>query len=257
MALNSSEAYLLLTIPHASLHTPNESHTGILYVEYVTYSLPPSTHPSPQTPDVFLILRLDGFETVLDPAWTVTQSANDSEHHYIFHTDQNDGQMVLVLPCAGEKEGRVAEDLDTLQGILAEYGQNRGPIIAETVLTEVQSPEQSISSSDGIDPAASYIGDKELRGRFVLMNEDNGEIIGALDNHIHVQEDPTLAEKGHEHDPVVVELPEGVDSIEQVSESEILVKAVPPEERDWMFKGAMMARYDPFTHLSHASNLLC
>jgi spartin len=54
-----------------------------------------------------------------------------------------------------------------------------------------------------------------------------------------VHEDPVLYEKGHESDPVVVELPEGVD---ELSETEVMIRTIPPEDRGWMMKGAMFAR---------------
>jgi len=41
------------------------------------------------------------------------------------------------------------------------------------------------------------------------------EIIGTLDNSVRVNEDPSLAERGHERDPVIVELPEGADTLEE------------------------------------------
>jgi spartin len=44
------------------------------------------------------------------------------------------------------------------------------------------------------------------------------EIIGTLDNSVRVNEDPSLAERGHERDPVIVELPEGADTLEQLSD---------------------------------------
>ena len=83
----------------------------------------------------------------------------------------------------------------------------------------------------------------DLRGRFVLMNEDDGQIVGTLDSSVRVNEDPSLAERGHEGDPVVVELQEGTDTLEELSDVEVLVRTIPPEERDWMLKGAVFVRH--------------
>ena len=60
------------------------------------------------------------------------------------------------------------------------------------------------------DAAAEPEGD--LRGRFVLMNEDDGQIVGTLDSSVRVNEDPSLAERGHEGDLVVVKLLKGTDN---------------------------------------------
>ena len=94
-------------------------------------------------------------------------------------------------------------------------------------------------------------GDEEeadhFHGRFVLVNEDSsGEIIGALDRSVRVHEDPSLEEMGLEDDPVVVELPEGGGGgrvLDELRDVESLVRAIPPEERDWMLKGAVFVRY--------------
>ena len=88
--------------------------------------------------------------------------------------------------------------------------------------------------------------DEDLRRRFVLVNEDSGEIIGALDRSVRVHEDPSLGENGHEDDLVVVELPEGGGgggALDELRDVESLVRAIPPEERNWMLKGAVFVRY--------------
>ena len=55
-----------------------------------------------------------------------------------------------------------------------------------------------------------------------------------------MHKDPSLGEKGHEADPVVVELPDGVDTLDDVG---VLVRTVLPEDRDWMMWGAVFARH--------------
>ena len=102
--------------------------------------------------------------------------------------------------------------------------------------------------------ARAVDGDEEeedFRGRFVLVDEDSGEIIGALDRSVRVHEDPSLGERGHEDDLVVVELPEGEGgggALDELRDIEVIVRAIPPEERDWMLKGAEFVRcvFSPF-----------
>jgi spartin len=85
--------------------------------------------------------------------------------------------------------------------------------------------------------------DEDLRGRFVLMNEDDGEIVGTLDRSVKVFEDPSLEERGREKDTLVVEVPEGADTQDGLLEEEVLVSTIPPEERDWVMKTAVFVRY--------------
>lgn len=70
------------------------------------------------------------------------------------------------------------------------------------------------------------------------MNEDNGEIVGALDGSVRVHEDPLLGENGHEGDPVVVELPDDASALD-----ELHVIEAPPEDRDWMLKSTVFLRH--------------
>ena len=62
---------------------------------------------------------------------------------------------------------------------------------------------------------------------------------------VRVHEDPSLGERGHSDDPVVVELPEGEGGggvLDELRDIEVIVRAIPPEERDWMLKGAEFVR---------------
>ena len=57
-------------------------------------------------------------------------------------------------------------------------------------------------------------------------------------------------ERAHERDPVIIELPEGADTLEV----EVLVRTIPLEDRDWMLKWAIFVRYAlsltlPLSHL--------
>ena len=83
------------------------------------------------------------------------------------------------------------------------------------------------------------------------LNENDGEVVGTLDSSAGVNENLSLAERGHEKDPVFVELPEGADTLEELSGVEVLrvVRTIPPEERDWMLKGAVFVGH--VLYLSH------
>lgn len=61
------------------------------------------------------------------------------------------------------------------------------------------------------------------------MNEDSGEIVGALNRLVRAREDSSRGEKGCEEGSVVVELPEGADMLDEVRDWEVLVRTVLPK----------------------------
>lgn len=242
----TSEAYVLVTIPNATLTSPSSGTlTGRVALEYVTFTIPASASAAR---DVLLVLRLgddpdgvSGFEAPLDPARTLTATVLPSSgaRRYVFHATRDDAEFALTLPAPPE----AAEDVELFHSVLAGYATDlRGGGGGEAVLrpappgAHYPQPRQHV----GV-PAASWGPEGEdLRGRFVLVNGDDGEIIGALDGSVRVREDPSLGETGHENDPVVVELPEDVGGFR---DAEVLVRTVPPEDRDWMMRSAIFASH--------------
>ncbi|TFY76482.1 hypothetical protein EWM64_g7531 [Hericium alpestre] len=220
---DTKQAFVLVTIPNASLTTPTDTLNGELVLQYVAHPNAPK--------DIVLILKLDSFETPIDPRQPITQSTLPSgDHEYVFHSTPDDPtELLLTFPA----QENIQSEIETLHSVLADYGNFRGDFVpAGSLGTDPEGPgARAIALEDGEE--------QDLRGRFVLVNEDNGEVIGALDDRIRVREDPTLAEKGHENDPVVVELPEDVEDVEHLSEEELIVRSIPPEQRDWMMKGAV------------------
>jgi spartin len=226
--MSTSEAYVLVTIPNTTLTSPSSgTFTGRLALEYVTFSIPTSSASTVR--DVLLVLRLgddpddvSGFEAPLDPTRAITATVLPSgARHYIFHATRDDAEFILVLPAPPE----AAEDVELFHSVLAGYA------------TDLHGSDAAASGTYHLQRA-----EEDLRGRFVLVNEDGGEIVGALDRSVRVREDPLLGETGHENDPVVVELPED-DTLDELRNVEVLVRTVPPEDRDWMMKSALFATY--------------
>ncbi|KAI9456681.1 hypothetical protein BJY52DRAFT_1204714 [Lactarius psammicola] len=246
----TSEAYVLVTIPNATLTSPSSGTlSGRIALEYITFSLPASASSAAR--DVLLVLRLgddpdgvSGFEAPLDPARALTATVLPSgARRYVFHTTRDDAEFALVLPAPPE----AAEDVELFHSVLAGYATDlRGAGAAEAVLLPAtpngahyypQARQQQVGASWGPEG-------EDLRGRFVLVNEDGGEIVGTLDGSIRVREDPSLGETGHENDPVVVEIPEDVDdTLEGLRNAEVLVRTVPHEDRDWMMRSALFASH--------------
>lgn len=239
-----SEAYILVTIPNATLTSPSSGTlTGRIALEYITFSIPAPSSAAAR--DVLLVLRLgddpdgvSGFEAPLDPARTLTATVLPSgARRYVFHATRDDAEFALALPAPPE----AAEDVELFHSVLAGYA------------TDLRGDSAALppAAPDG-DGAHHYpqrvgasLGGEDLRGRFVLVNEDGGEIVGTLDGSIRVREDPSLGQTGHENDPVVVELPDDVDddTLEGLRNAEVLVRTVPREDRDWMMQSALFASY--------------
>ncbi|KAI0003387.1 hypothetical protein BJV74DRAFT_928258 [Russula compacta] len=245
---STSEAYILVTIPSVTL-TSSSSGTLTnqqLALEYVTFDIPASATTSATASsvqrDVLLILRIGNgtFEEPLDPSRALTASVLPSgARRYVFDPTRDDVGFTLEIPVTAE----TADDVELFHNVLVGYA-GRGT----TDHLRAPSPgrgEAQVAIVPGAcveevgEAEAAGPEEEDLRGRFVLMNEDNGEIVGALDRSVRVREDPSIAEKGHESDPVVVELPEGADTADGLRDVEVLVRTVPPEDRDWMLKGAV------------------
>jgi spartin len=242
MAITPEEAHILITLPNATLTSPSTGTlTGQLSLEYITFDIPASA----VTRDVLLVLRLDNgaFEAPLDPARTLTASVQSSgaARRYVFHATQDDAEFTLEIPVTPE----TSDDVELFHSVLVGYVTD----LRDGVPPTAPAPGVAQNGVGLVVGEAVQTGD-DLRGRFVLVNEDNGEVVGALGRSVRVYEDPSLGKRGHEGDPVVVELPEGASTLDDV---EVLVRTVPPEDRDWMMKGAVFVRHVP--HLS--SYILC
>ena len=232
----TSDAHILVTIPNATLTSSSSgTFTGPLALEYITFDIPSSARAT-ATRDVLLVLRIGtgngAFEAPLDPARALTVSTLPPSgttttaaggYRYVFHATRDDSEFSLEFPATPE----TVDDVELFHSVLVGYA------------ADVHGGTEVAAA------AGSKAGDEEevdLRGRFVLMNEDNGEIVGALDRSVRVQEDPSLGERGHEDDPVVVELPEGGDALDELRDIQVIVRTIPPEDRDWMLKGAVFVR---------------
>jgi len=231
------EAYLLLTLPTATLGTrllTTSPLTGPLSLSSVT---PPA---SPNAPDVLLLLRIASTELVLDPNQPVTPTG---PHSYALRAANDRNEYTLEFPPPSEKDS--AEDVELLHAILSSYGPGANTT-TQVIPASGPSGGASLDVKDVDNDTKVYadepVRDPTLRGRFVLVDNGTHSVVGALDANVRVREDPVIHEKGHEHDPVVVELPEGVDELDELSETEVMVRSIPKEDRGWMLSGAVFAR---------------
>ena len=273
---------MLLHIPEVILSTSSTSESGTLALECVTLALDNADKDAPLAASLsaadrslILVLRLGALELPLDPARPISlRIARDGTRTYTFRSATADASVQdkpehavddptatwLTVPVPSRPDPHRAETVEALDHILAQYadfdweteGGAHHDAPPHTVEEEVHAPAPRADAPP-----------KELHGKLVLMDEESGEIVGELPNRVKIKEDPALADvaygkaKGGEPAPVMLELPEDVydaytgagTSVVPYSERseleearEIFVRAIPPEDQDWMTKSATLIR---------------
>ncbi|KAH8114176.1 senescence-associated protein-domain-containing protein [Phellopilus nigrolimitatus] len=96
-------------------------------------------------------------------------------------------------------------------------------------------PPRSLPSSSRLPESKS---EADFKGRLVLVDEDDGEVVGTLGEQFHIREDKALRSKGHEKDPVVVDIPEYDDRPDRPTE--VYIHPVPIEQQDTLMKTASL-----------------
>ena len=223
------DAFILLTLQNANLIANQTTYGGDLALECVTIP-----QDSPDARDVYLVVRLTPFETPLDPSVPVNCTIKDGIRRYSFLGGNNQPiELSFQDPPDIPTTQHLREDFETFDNILGQY--------SEFIYRDPQNshPQTNISFSEK---------SRDLRGHVVLVNEDNGEVVGELDNKIHIQEDPTMNDTGREKEPVIIEIPEEVEDARTA-----FVRAIPPGEGDIITKSASLIRY---AHLSDSCTTL-
>ncbi|GBE82757.1 hypothetical protein SCP_0411420 [Sparassis crispa] len=272
------EASVLLALPLVTLETPTASTSGTLTVSVLThapFSLSSSasdpTDATPPTGLSYLILHLNAFELPIDPSRPIicTLSSTGSRAYTLYcltppsdHADLSSSDAIrLHVPAPSADDPRVLEDLNMLDAIFAEYTQFH---------TEPRAQQQvghDASAFGTLEGAGSKGTERDdLRGRLVLMDETSGEVVGELLQDLRMTEDAALARDGDSTGgsgekptagPVVLELPpevydayvgstgaqrgvagEAVDIGALAAAREIFVRAVLPEDQDWITRSA-------------------
>jgi spartin len=228
--MTSPEAFLLLSLSNASLATSTGTQNGVL--QCVTIEQ-----------DVYLIVQMGSTEIPIDPTRTIHLTLSDSGARiYKFQPTVDSSEMVItVAPPKGTPDPVFLEDLESFESILAQYADLKGvpEIMGTAVPATTIAPGVDVSTVT--DPNINVGGGSDLRGHLVLVNQDNGQVVGEFDQKIHVHEDPILSEKGHEQDPVVIEIPE--DAALTGSAREVFARSIPPDQRGLMATSATLVRY--------------
>lgn len=225
---------------------------------------------------LILVLRLQALELPLDPARPISlRIARDGTRTYTFrsatadtgvqekleHAANDPTVTWLTVPVPSRPNPHRAETVEALDHILAQYTDFDSEIEGGAHHEAPPHPNE-----DEVHPPLPRADapPEELRGKIVLMDEESGEIVGELPNRVRIKEDPALADaaygkatKDGQPAPVILELPEDVydaytgagTSVVPYSERseleearEIFVRAIPPEDQDWMTKSATLIR---------------
>ncbi|KAF4614498.1 hypothetical protein D9613_003480 [Agrocybe pediades] len=229
------EAYLLLSLPDASLTTGGGGYpeTGVLNLECV--SMPSPDSKNEQDKNVYLVLRINSTEVPIDPARVVRRFDEPGRRVYSFAGTQIDpSEMVLAIATPSSK-GELTDKIDAFDNILEQYvTEFHGPLHDSNTIAG-QSTTVDIKQADS---------KRDLRGQLVMVNEDTGEVVGQVEDRFRIEEDPVMHQPGHENDPVIIEV--GEEYSTRQSDKDALTafaRIVPPEQRNWITSSANIASH--------------
>jgi spartin len=227
-----ADAFLLLTLSNCSLVANGTHHSGPLALECVTIQVPGATSGG-EDRQLFLVFRVNEAEFPIDPTRVIFGpdfSESGSRKYTFLATEADPVQLVLTIALPNYPDSRFLEDIEIFEGILAQYADLQGVV-------ELDAP---VATTQNIYDKADS---EELRGHLVLVNQDNGQVVGEFDRKFSVQEDPTLSKKGHENDPVIIEIPESTtDEYDDANAMAVFARAIPPDQQDWITKSATIIR---------------
>lgn len=220
--------------------------TGALSVEYVTqandggFSLEKESGElsASEGQDVTLVFRINDIEIQL-PKDPIIHYERDERFLLI------DGSVrgrrsreeiwfdEVVLSLGEPKDNLDREDLETFDIVLSQYGVLKNP-----------EHELSLQNLDGTVLDSEDVPMEDLRGHLLLVDEENGHVLGTLADQYNFREDPSIAaggyDTGKEPEPVILDLPSEKSGDE---EEEVVVSRIPSDERDVLMKGATIIRY--------------
>ncbi|KAJ7063609.1 hypothetical protein C8F01DRAFT_1279563 [Mycena amicta] len=220
------EAFLLLNIDNCSLvvNGVQQSNLGTLALECVTVAM-----PGAEDRNLYLVLRMN--ETIEVPiaphrvVRTVYSEAGSRKYHFL-PTDADPEELVLSIALPSYPDAHFLEEIEIFESIIAQYADLQGAF-------EQAAPAVLPNINDKADA-------DELRGHLVLVDQDNGEVVGEFDKHFSVQEDPELGRKGRESDLVVIELLD--DETHDSNVFELFARAIGPDQ-DWITRGATLVSH--------------
>ncbi|KAK7035838.1 senescence domain-containing protein [Favolaschia claudopus] len=227
------DAFLLLTLHDCTLAARGALYSGSLALECVTIKAPTTSTRGPSGDShLYLVLRIDQEEFPVDPnTKVILRKLESGSRKYTFLATDVEPEFVLTIALPIIPDSHFLDDVDVFEGVVAQYAD-----LQDVAAHDI--PDRTDVAPNIHDKADA----EDLRGHLVLVNQDNGEVVGEFDKKFSVLEDSTLGQRGHENDPVVIEIPESTDA--DADALEIFARAIPPEQQDWITKSA--------TIISHA-----
>jgi spartin len=242
--LSLPEAFVLLSLPDATLKSTGFAEVGVLNLECVTLPIPEAKSAGERT--VYLVLKLNNFEIPIDPDRVVECTDVAGTRTYTFaQTPSDPTHLTLTLkgPRPGSSDVEFVEKLDTFDNILEQYVVNfKGTSVANG--SDLGAPTSVYTTGIG-----SVTSNKDLRGHLVMINEETGEVVGEVEDRFRIREDPVMYEKGHENEPVIIEVAEESNIESDANALEAFARMVPPDQRNWITQSASVVRYCAFTFL--------
>ncbi|KAF9484940.1 hypothetical protein BDN70DRAFT_848914 [Pholiota conissans] len=251
--ISAPEAFSLLSVSDVSLFgsglNPNN---GVLDLQCVSMPHPQST--SSEERDVYLVVRLNNFEIPIDPAAIVTRTDELKARNYTFSgTFSDPSEFTLSVRGPFVPGDERVETLETFENILEQYvAEFRSSTTTTTMAGGVPQAVEPLTAGQAT-AISSAVKDKDLRGHLVMINEDTGEIIGEVEDRFRIKEDPSIMERGHENDPVVIQVPD--DDYTRSADKhalEAFATIIPPDQRNWISTSANIVSHA----ISLTTNLL-
>lgn len=172
--------------------------------------------------DVFLVVRLNSIETPIDHTQPIFADLSQDDVYTYTFCAPNLERLTLQVQVPSTDDPVLLEDLESFNGILSQYA-------------DVYESSSTHPAPLKVGATSHLIDDESLRGHLVLVNEETGAVVGEFDQPFSVREDPKLGLKGHESDPVVIE-------VNRDGPLELFAMAVPEDQQDWITRSAKVIR---------------
>lgn len=125
--------------------------------------------------------------------------------------------------------------METFEGILRQYHSDfRSSEKGSDTFSDPPTPKTDLKGSNVTVGGTTH--DKDLRGHLVMVDEKSGEVVGQVEDRFRIQEDPAMHTKGHENDPVVIEVPEDALTGAQSDANALtaFARIVTPDQANWI-----------------------
>ncbi|KAL5490682.1 hypothetical protein ACEPAI_5516 [Sanghuangporus weigelae] len=265
---HGAQGFLLLMLNNVEVTLPGSSGPIVdqLALECVTLpENPPSFLSEVELErDIWLILRVGPNEMAISPTQVIRHIR--LERMFIFEAGANyvgaESKWILKLPVPRDQSD--IEDQETFGVLLEQYSAVEAidsygspPAYSEAIIQSPVSinPRSSLTKRPVPPPPAQQNLEKpplpprsvspglphenlyndDPRGRLVLVDEHDGELVGTLGEQYNIREDNTLQARGHEKDPVIVDIPADGDTTRAEN---VYVYPVPLDQQDTIMKTA-------------------